>query len=485
MSNSDESDQDFYFARSHNRTSSANERIHVLTEEENRLMNERIDRLVAVIQAGRQLRFSPDPQTGNVDVSIAHDKSDSDDRRSDVEVGIAASPENFGNIIRAGDGRRRVPSSNSALFDSTISSETISKSSSSARESVVAPVNMRYAIEHGSEAHISTPVRKIKPAGVSGAIVKDGQYITYMDKEDVKVATVASIPLSLNKPPRTSTPSIQSTGSDLDCSSPLFEKSLQALLRETSGDVSRSKESSQNSKSSGFRDSVSDWLERVTTPPTLKKQSGAYTKRKGFNVFQDGRKPETVPKRNREPLTANEALKDVSNLRRPGYLQYNSFAQTSQLNKPTADLTQWPVLVPNQKPRETVNSTTPHQRSTDKTHSRPHTRRRRHEFSSPQESTLQDPNRTADFDLALAKLEGRAPPQQYSPIRRYADDSGLYGPDVLVEKRRLRYHQPVPMRLVPFGLSVAQRFEKAVAEWDDDEGGRVRVGVEKEYAGRR
>ncbi len=504
MSNGEESGQDFYSARSDNseedpvpkdgstdtdsatplmRTSSANERSHVLTEEENRLMNERIDRLVAVIQAGRQLQFSPDPQTGNVDVSIAHDKSDSDEGRSDIEADIAASPEHFGNIVRAGDTRRRVASPNSALFDSTVSSEVINNFSSSAWESVLAAVDIRYAVEHGSEAQI-TPVRKNNPAGVQGVVRRDGQYITYIDKNDVKVGTVSSIPLDFNKRPRTSTPSIHSTGSDLDCSSPLFEKSLQVLLRETSGDVSKSEDASQGSESSGIRDRVSDWLKRVKTPTILGEQSDAYTKRKGFNVFQDGRKHEPAPKGNREHLTANKALKDVSNLRRPGYLQYNSFAQTSRVNKPIADSTQWPVLVSNRESRKTLKSTTPRQISRDQTHSTPHTRRRRHKYPSPQNPALQDPNRTVDSDLALAKLEGRAPPQQYSPIRRYADESGLYGPDVLVEKRPLRYHQPMPMRLLPFGLSVAQKFEKAVAEWDDDEGGIEKVGVDKENAGR-
>ena len=520
MSNSDESDQDFYLARSHKtnedpvtkdgstnadpaaplmRTSSANEWSHVLTEEENQLINEKIDRLVAVLQAGRQLHFSPDHQTGNFNVSIAHDRSDLDDRRSNVEAAIVASPEDFGDMTRTGGGRRRVLSPNSALFDSTKSSKVVSSFSSSAWEDALAPDDGRSTLEHGSGAQIPPLVRRNIPSEIRGAIRRDGQYITYVDKNDVKVAAVAPVPLDFNSVPRKSTPSIHSTGSDLDCSSPLFEKSLQALMRETSQDLSRSQEASHGSRSSGIRDSVSDWLERLEITPIVSEDTDAVRKQQDFNVFHDGGKHEIEVKRHRKPLTAGEALKDVSNLRHPGYLLHNSFAQTSQVSKSRGDpahpresgsQTQafvgatdaesrrssieaiWPLLLSNHNSRKQERSTTRHQRSIDKTHSTSHICRRRRKYPSPQKSNLQDPNRTADFDLALARLEGHAPPQQYSPIRRYADETGLYGPDVLVERRQLRHHQPVPMRLPPFALSTAQRFEQAFAEGDDDGGGK-------------
>ena len=524
-SNSDESGEGVPSARSHDsedpvpkdgstsadlttpllRTSSANERSHVLTEEEDRLVNEKIDRLVAVIQAGRQLQFSPDSQTGNIDVSIARDKSDSVEGRSDVKTGTIASPEYSGSMTRSGGGRRRLSSPNSALFDSTNASEVRSISLSSAWENVLAALDEFYALEQGTEAQFPLPVREDNPREVRAATRRDGQYITYIDKDDVKVATVASIPLDFTKPLRTSTPSIHSTGSDLDCSSPLFEKSLQALIRETRQDATSSEEATQDSTSSNIRDSVSNWLERVQTPPFLEEQTNAAGKRQDLHVFRDGGKHQLAPKGDRKPFTASRALKDVSNLRRPGYLQHNSFAQTGQVNKSMADPARpatlgpeiqpfggadeaessrssieakWTVSISNHNSRKKVRATRLHPNSTDETHSTPHIRRRRRECPSPQNSTLQDPNRTADFDLALAKLEGRGPPQQDSPIRRYADETGLYGPDVLVERRPLRHHHPVPMLLSPFGQSVAQRLEKSVAEGDDDERGKTKGGSE-------
>lgn len=523
MSSSDESDQSFCSAVSHMseedsipedgltdadpaapflRTSSSSERSRLLTEAENQVLNEKIDRLVAVIQAGRPLRFSPDPQTGDVDISIAHERSNSDDGRSDVEADIVASPENFGNVIRAGSGRRRILSPNSVLFDSADSSKVTSNFSSSAWENALALIANRSAVEHGSEAQVPPPVRKTIQGEVRGAVRRrgtvrrHGKYITYRDKNDVKVAAVASIPLDFNKPPRTLTPSIHSTGSDLDCSSPLFEKSLHALVKETSLDLPRSEDASQDLSSPGIGDSVSDWLEHVETPTILGGHTDAARKRQAIYVFRDGGKRAMVHDRERNRLTASETLKDVSNLRRPGYLQHNSFAQTNQVDKRISNLvrprksgiqtqrfggandveSRRSFIEANHSSGKKEGSTTLHRKSTDKSHSMPHIRRRRHKYPSPQKSNLQDPNRTADFDLALARLEGRAPPQQFSPIRRYADDTGLYGPDVLVERRRLRHRQPVPMRSRPFGPSTAQRFEKAVAEGDVDGGGKRRRG---------
>ena len=501
MSHSDESDQSFISARSHmsddgstdadpappfERTSSATER-RVLTEAENQAINEKIDRLIAVIQAGRQLRFSPDSHTGNVDISVAHDKSDIDDGLSDVEADIAASPENFGNIIGTGDGRQRILSPNSILSDSTDISKIMRYYSSSEWEPALTPVHNRAAVKYVAEGQIPPPVLKRDPGEVRGAIRRDSKYITSCDRNDVKVAPIASIPLDFKKPLPISTPSIHSAGSDLDCSSPLFEKSFEGFMRETSRDLPRSEDANQDSWSSSIEDRVSDWLERV---PISGEDTDA-TRKRAFKVFQD-----KLLDRDVKPFTASKALKDVSNfLRRPGYLQHNSFAQSSQIIRtignpapPTKSGTliqpfggaadaearrsfieaKWPVLVSSHNSGRKRRPTTMHQKLTDIAQNIPHPRRRRHQNPSPQKSSLQDPNRAADFDLALARLEGRAPPRQHSPIQRYADETGLYGPDVVEERGRLRRRQPVPMRVLPSGPSTAQRLEQAVVEGDRD-----------------
>ena len=456
------------------RSSSANERSRLLTEEENRLMNEKIERLVAVIQTGRQLHFSPDSQTGNIDVSITRDKPNPDDGRGDAKADTVASPENFEYMIGTRGGHRRLLTPNSLLSDGTNTSNVRSTSLSSAWENVLAALEEYYTLEPGVEAWLTPPIRENNP------IRRGGQYITYIEKDEVKVATVASIPLDFNRPLRILTPSIHSTGSDLDCSSPLFEKSLEALIGETTRDLTSLEEATHDSRSSDLRDSVFDWLERVETPPVLEEQTNAAGKRQDLQVFREGGKDQLAPKRDKKPLTASKALKDVSNLRRPGYLQHNSFAQTDRVNKlitgPARPTTSGPEI---QRSGGTADAESSRPFTGAKwAESTPHIRRRPRKDPSPQKSTLQDPNRTADFDLALARLEGRGSPQQYSPIRRYADETGLYGPEVLVERRPLRHYHPVPMPLSPFGQSVAQRLETSVVEVDDNQGGKTKGGSE-------
>ena len=458
------------------RSSSANERSH-LTEGEDRLMNEKIDRLIAVIQTGRQLHFSPDPRTGNIDVSITRDKPNSDDGRSDVKVDNVASPENSEHMIGTGGSRRKLPTPNLPLYDGSNASSTRSISLSFAWENVLAALEEYYALEPGVEARFTPPIRETNVREVSAPIRRDGQYITYIENDDVKVATVASIPIDFNKPLRKSTPSIHSTGSDLDCSSPLFEKSLEALVGATTRDLTNLEEATHGSRSSDLRDSVFKWLERVKTPPVWEEQTNAAGKRQNLQVFREDGKYQLAPKRHRKPLTASKALKDVSNLRRPGYLQHNSFAQTDQANKLIADparpATSGREIQPSGGAAD-AESSRPFTEAKSAESSTPHIRRRRRKDPSLQTSTLQDPNRTTHFDLALARLEGRGSPKQYSPIQRYADETGLYGPDVLVERRPLRHHHPVPMPLSSFGQSVAQRLEKSVAERDDDDGGKTK-----------
>ena len=459
------------------RSSRANERSH-LTEEEDRLMNEKIDRLIAVIQTGCQLHFSPDPRTGNIDVSITRDNPNSDDSRSDVKVDNVTSPENSEHMIGTGGSRRKLPTPNLPLYDGSNPSESRSISLSSAWENVLAALEEYHALEPGVEARFTPPLRENNPSEVPAPDRRDGRYITYIDKDDVKVATVASIPIDFNKPLRKSTPSIHSTGSDLDCSSPLFERSLEALIEETTRDLTYLEEATHDSRSSDLRNSVFEWLERVETPPVLEEQTNAAGKRQSLQVFREGGKDQLAPKRDRKPLTASKALKDVSNLRRPGYLQHNSFAQTNQVHKSIADPARPAKSGPEIQPSgETADAESSRPFTEAKwAESTPHIRRRPRKDPSPQKSTLQDPNRTAHFDLALARLEGRGSPQQYSPIRRYADETGLYGPEVLVERRPLRHHHPVPMLLSPFGHSVAQRLEKSVVEVDDDDGGKTKGG---------
>ena len=377
-------------------------------------MNEKIDRLIAVIQTGRQLHFSPDPQSGHIEVSITRDKPNSDDGRSDVKVDNVASPKKSEHMVGTDGGRRKPSTPNLPLYDGSNASEARSVSLSSAWDNVLAALEEYYALEPGVEARFTPPIRENNSKGVSTPVRRDGQYITYIEKDGVKVATVASIPIDFNKPLRKATPSIHSTGSDFDCSSPLFEKSLEALIGEMTGELTSLDEADHNSGSSDLRDSVFDWLKRVETPPVLEDQTSAAGKRLGLEVFREGGKDKLAPKRDRKALTASRALKDVSNLRRPGYLQHNSFAQSDQVNKSIADPARPAKSGSEIQPSRGIADAGPRRPLIEIKwdESIPHIHRRPHKDPSPRKPALQDPNRAAHFDLALARLEGRGPSQQ-------------------------------------------------------------------------
>ncbi|KAI4091312.1 MAG: hypothetical protein LQ344_004171 [Seirophora lacunosa] len=62
---------------------------------------------------------------------------------------------------------------------------------------------------------------------------------------------------------------------------------------------------------------------------------------------------------------------------------------------------------------------------------------------------------------ALARLEGRVAPPSSSPIRRYRDDTDTYGEDVEVELGRLRMDIPRPLTTYQLGV-LTERFDEAV-----------------------
>ena len=66
-----------------------------------------------------------------------------------------------------------------------------------------------------------------------------------------------------------------------------------------------------------------------------------------------------------------------------------------------------------------------------------------HVRTSLADSTLNvDPVRQAHFDLALARLEGRALPPQPSPIERHPDLAALHDCDIRIEGS----YRPLPLR---------------------------------------
>ena len=439
----------------------------LLSDAENERMNKKIDRLIAVIHDRRPIHFEPHAETGEVEVFADHQVIDQDDE-DELEYDIAASPENFGRIIRLGNGVRRmrsVSSLRSATSTDSWASTDSDRSSSNAWERAVAAANVRFALAHREEEYVNTVIRQPSRGSRMEARARPRQHL---------VRDSSPIPLDFYKPLGTSTPSIHSNGSEQDTSSPLFEKSCKHMLHDTYAQPpiwTFQREPIEHSQLGGVaiisepRD-VPSREAREAVPPN---SSG-----RAFGVFQDNSSGESPSSRTGKSALRSKVLKDISNLRRPGYLQFNSFAKdiksvderagiaapatassasfggASDPESRTAYISKrWPGLLDDRGNGSMVEISRPDG-----------TARRRNEqaiglpidtslyslshvrTSVAESSSLGNLTRQAHFDLALARLEGRALPPPPSPIQRHPDWAALYDRDVQTEE----YHRPLPLR---------------------------------------
>lgn len=448
---------------------------HLLSDAENERINKKIERLIAAIDDRRPIHFEPHAETGEVEISADHEVIDQeDDAESELEYHIAASRENFGRIIRFGNGVRRMRSVSSlrsnASTDSWVSTAS-ERSSSNAWERAVAAANIRFALANAEEEYVDVGTRQ--PS--RGLRVERGAR-----RSRSSIPKIAPIPLDFYKPLRTSTPSIHSNGSQQDTSSPLFGKSCERILRDTYAQPPQwtfQRESVEHSPVGEF--AVISGPRNVHSLDARQAKTSSATSR-AFGVFQDKSSGESPSSTTGNSALRSKVLKDISNLRRPGYLQLNSFAKDTKSAddqaKPTAsdsassvgfggasnpELRQayikkrWPGLLDNRDNSSMVeppkldgaarrrNEQAIGSPIDTSLYSLTHVR-----TSVAESSLVTNPTRQAHFDLALARLEGRALPPPPSPIERHLDSAALYDHDIKIEGdlRPLPLCGPVPSR---------------------------------------
>lgn len=441
-------------------TSDSNPRL--LSDEENDRMNRKIDRLIAAINDGRSIHFAPDAETGEVEIFADHQDEVVDQDEHELERSISASPENFGRIIRARNGIHRIRSLNSQRYANSSESWTstdATKSSSNAWERAVAAANIRFALEHGDLDQDATASLEI-----------DSE--TPPSRRQFRM--VSPIPLDFYKQIRASTPSIHSNGTEMDTSSPLFRTSCKRILRDAYAEPPEStfqREFQEHSQ-------LDEWAfvsePRDAPSPEASESEAPSSKGKAFGVFEDASNGALSSKEVDKPAIRSKALKDISNLRRPGYLQFNSFAKdtisgdnrTGTAAPATSSSiglggahdpesrrvfiqSKWPGLL--EDPGKGSMAEPPSldgtaRRRNEQTIGRPIDRSHyslSHVKTSVTESSLdQYPIRQAHFDLALARLEGRALPPPSSPILRHPDSATLFDRDIQTEGS----HRPLPIR---------------------------------------
>lgn len=446
----------------------------LLSGEENDRINRKIDRLMAAIQDRRPIHFAPNVQTGEVDVFADHhievndhDEHNPDDEY-DIEQEIAAHPSNFDRIIQFGDRTRRIRSPHSLRYASSTDSWTSTesrRSSSNAWERAVAAADVRFALEHGNVSQEDTVFKKPFRGSHMESEAPRGRRL---------VRSVSPIPLDYNKPLRWSTPSVYSNGTEQDTSSPLFEKSCQRVLREAYSEPPRATFQREGSETSHLNERTFASEPRDEPAREAIESNAPSTPNRAFGVFTDVSNPEHSSKDPDRPTSRSKALKDVSNLRRPGYLQFNSFAKDADQSNDQKGL----VLPPREfsigfggaadtaARRAYINEKWPgllgddgnggvaglsrldgvarrrNEQAIDRPIDTSHYALSHMRTSAADSSLNSDPVRQAHFDLALARLEGRALPPPQSPIRRHPDWAALSDRDIRVEGSS----RPLPIR---------------------------------------
>ncbi len=444
----------------------------LLSEGENQRLNAKIYSLVDALASGREVHFDQDPVTGVVDITAENTHQTSEEESNDVEAQIAAWPENFGHIIT---NRRQMIRSPSSILNSWSSTDSNLQAQYDSLEEALAAIDEHFDRRNRSGGTGTRP-RLPEAVGIR-------QVVRYLEKEvgdprgsrlariystEVEIDRISPIPLNYEKIQRENTPTVQEQGSELDRSSPLFMKSHQQM-KQHGKDWSSGSSSNDSKTRLRLFNRVSTWLDRVESPERISIPEEFRSRRRAFGVLKD------APDAGTENIIAkptglpSKILKDVSNLRQPGYLKQNSFAvdKTREVNsKPPRSTripapqfrgalnaesrrayinTKWPGLSAN--PIDGIGTGAATKKET-----------------SAEPPFNQDPERAAHFELALARLEGTVLPGPSSPIQRFVHLHGAYGSDVEVDLRPVRHRQPRPMRYAMGNLNLAQQFEEMLAE---------------------
>lgn len=447
-------------------TNGSDSGLHLLSDEDNERMNRKIDKLIAAIDDRRPIHFAPGAETGEVEIFADQGVIDPDE--DELERNIAASPDNFGPIITFDNATRRMRSLHSLRYASSTdswASTNSEKSSSNAWERAVAAANVRFALAHGKTEEVNTIVRQPSCDPRMETRALQGRH---------SFRNASPIPLDFNKPLRMATPSTYSNGSEQDTCSPLFEKSCERIYRETYAQPPKSTFQREYLKNPQLEERAFISEPRDVPSPEAREANAHSSAGRAFGVFQDRTNRGPLFKETVKLPIRSKALKDISNLRRPGYLQFNSFAKEAKVTNgrtgtavPTtatssgfggaADLnsrrayikSKWPEML-----EDRGNSRMAELPRIDGA------ARRRNEqaIGSPIDESLYslpgtgipvadsrmnvDSSRQAHFDLALARLEGRALPPPPSPILRHPDWAALFDRDIQMEGG----HRPLPLR---------------------------------------
>ncbi|KAL8888334.1 MAG: hypothetical protein Q9192_006191 [Flavoplaca navasiana] len=472
----------------------------------------RIDRLVKAIRRRQHIRYSLSPGGENVDIFVSNEGSETGSPRS-VTDQIAALPHIFGRIIspkcevtpqspdssRSVDrffcprtcGGRRDGSPQARSLGATspelsdggvprakIGSPIITEEQRRelerricdkiAANACISPdvssqtvIRWENSADDDDDPHATDDVsHQLKPVDPTllHTISNDGRQVCH---------TISPIRLDYQRGRGFETPSLDSSGSPSELSSPLNQKSKRWLSRVKKAmpsdnsplyaspvateDEWVSEDSNQESLASEQAgtnryvrehkiEKVSSWLHRVKDALLESKESPSKKIGRAVNVFREGSVRHVEGSAVKNTPSPTKALKDVTNLRQPGYLRSNSFAEEKLRRDDFLEKleTQEKRSVGAIQSAALQNKTVESMHTTASSGSE--------ESRSP--STVVKPELHPEVMYSLARLEGLIPPRPSSPfpIRRSTDDTSPYGSDVEIEMPPAGLATPQPLR---------------------------------------
>lgn len=326
----------------------------------------------------------------------------------------------------------------------------------------------------------------------SAASSRDGRLLVYMGQGGVECGEVDPVPFDIRKKARCNpgTPVVSSHGSILDTSSPSFVKTCKGLVKQSYLDIAPALVPAASApvpvvdeKGKGVESNLPDVWSDPGNPgsPGNPEDLSVWEDIEDDDEVNDDGNQDSVLK----SIVPNyKALRDTTNLRRPGYLKYNAFYQDAMANTENADTADagGPSSATQHEPALRIShdwATTSRTTFITARESPGQASNFVEAFAAlegvvisdspdPQGSLSLTPpplgiHRTVQLKNTLAVLEGRIsrPANTPSPLPRVVRPANLYNENVYVDIPGPRLHHPQPLSVFDEG-AVLVRMEQKV-----------------------
>lgn len=478
----------------------------VKSEDDSSSSHDRVNRLAIAFQDGRYVRFVPNGKYGSYDAFAADLEMNLDDPGNGIEGEGDNLPQTSRQVIYSSPGQPIVNIPYRGVKDRSRSTALVvnrdendenikdneweedienEKECSRKWKHEIAAADKRFRSENEVLNQGCTITQREPRPRKGRARSIAGEIVAVHGQAGIEWDHVSPIPLNFHNHGR-KTPSVHSNGTEQDCSSPLFPKSCQTVLMQAYQELPPAAERTflevevesfdnqlaQDPLSSDIK--VSKWLRQIPSHEKNGPSNSACQKDDGkaLDIFEDVQPERSMQRNSKKRVAARNALKDITNLRRPGYLHHNSFfserkatekrdqsvytakessdeaAETKayQSSQPNASTFREPSSISSlasaRQALEGVvigDSPSPSSSPSKASSSTSEASKGETEVSSKVNSS-----RAADQAFALARLEGRVAPKPSSPIQVFVNPAWRYGMIVEVEDEGPSLLQPKP-----------------------------------------